>query len=501
MAMRSTTGRPVMGGGSRLLGRSPGDFYAPPIIGGTASRLFSMGTARKGVPAVNDQFELFGRPRSWDVNYTHAEGFCGVRWQPTWLRADGYYGSWEPAEGEVFRIHRKGASGVDARTAVFTCGANPSAVPVGDPVVLFEVDGYDGGVTRAASYEVLPGFTLPTRQKLVCTGGAGSAPWQPEGRRIIEVQFAEDLPAFDYAVPTFNAGWYQAQKLRMRHWSFYADASTRRMRWPLPWFSDNTKDLVLPNGGYADIGGLQHRPVWRDWSLEYLDFGASMVEELNRQEQEGLAYHLGDTDTTKCMIELENEPTRSWRDDADGPGYGTLLRDVWYPIARSAWGMDRTIGVSATSFKSIDSLRDDFDFTNPTGHNTFLMAHNYDGQFHIGPGGTVAIWSNIGESDYAADIIASRIAAYGYKGGGMSEAGTNAWEWWDYEAKVAEDERGRRLGRILTSMTRKNLDTWFWGFVGDGYNCVDIYDVGGKQIEQFWPGIRPYCVRADRTTT
>lgn len=496
------SGRPLLGAGSRLLLGSPPDASFPGIVPGPADLLFDMTVRRPGVPAVNDQFERFGEPRTWEANWTHPEGFCGVRWQPTWMRADGFYGSWEPAEGEVFRIRRKGASGQDAQTLVVTMGPNPAPVPVGDSLVVWEVDGYDGGVKHSSAL-ALSGWNLPLRSKLTVTACAPSAPWDDQGRREVEVDAGTALPAIDWTVPSYDSGggWMQ-QTVRARHWSFFVDASEHRLRWPLPWFRDNSLDLVLPNGGYVMLGGLQHRPVWRDWTIEYWDFGASLTEDLWRQECEGLAYWFGGTDPRRLAVELENEPTRPWRDTADGPGYGRLLAEVWYPVARAAWGMERTLGVKATSFGSVDSLRDDFDWTNPTGHNTFLCAHNYDGQFHLGPGGRVATWGSIGETDYAADMLASRIAQYGFAGGGFTEFGTNRWEWWDAAATVADDERGRRLGRGLTSLAARGLSQWVWGLTGDGYNCCGIYDMGGGQmIESAFPGMRPYCMRAGRTTT
>ncbi len=504
------TGGGVLAGGSgKPLLRSDLGLAAPPGIGGPSDLIFGMTSARPGVPGVNDQFERFGEPRTWEVNWTNPEGFAGVRWQPTWMRADGYYGSWEPAEGEVFRIRRKGVSGQDQQILTVTCGPNPAPVPAGDSVVLWEVDGYNGGVRRNSA-KALSGYNLPLRTKMTVVASRPSATWDANGRREIDIDAGVPLPAIDHVIPSFvdqerNETW---QSMRLRHWSFYVDGSVNRLRWPLPWFRDNSLELVLPYGGHVLLGGLQMRPTWRDWTLDWNDFGASLVEELWRKECEGLAYHFGASDPRRLAVELENEPVQPWNSGVSGNdiGYGPLLQDVWYPVARQAWGRERTLGVKATSFGSIDSLRDDFTFTNPSGDNTFLFAHNYDGQLHLGhPGGPLAIWADIGETDYVAEVIAGKIAQHGYKGGGMSEAGTNIYEWWLDENSnlipVSQEERGRRMGRLITSLTRKGLSMWAWGLVGDWYNCVGMYQDGTSIVEKYFPEMRPYCVRAGRTTT
>lgn len=507
MALISTTSTVLLGGQSKPLIRSPGDVASPALIGGPSELIFDMTTARPGVPGVNDQFERFGESRTWEANYTHPEGFAGVRWQPTWMRADGYYGSWEPAEGEIFRIRRKGTTGQGARTLVITAGPNPAPIPVGDSVVLWEVDGYNGGVRRNAFIN-LSGYNLPMRAKMTVTACTPSAPWDGEGRRIIEVDAGTELPAIDLTVQPFtdtqrNETW---QSMRVRHWSFYVDRSINRMRWPLPWFRDNTLDLVLPNNGYVMLGGLQMRPTWRDWSLDWNDFGASLVEQLWREECEGLAFYFGATNPKRLAVELENEPTRPWENQGGEIGYGQLLADVWYPVARRAWGRERTIGVKSTGFGSIDSLRDDFNWTNPNNDNTFLFAHNYDGQFHMNhAGGHLAIWANIGETDYAADVIATKMTRHGFKGGGFTEFGTSIYEWWQDAngdlIPVPQEERGRRMGRGLTSLTSRGLSQWSWGMVGDWYDNTAIYDDGPNRIQKYFPEMRPYCVRAGRTTT
>jgi hypothetical protein len=245
---------------------------------------------------------------------------------------------------------------------------------------------------------------------------------------------------------------------------------------------------------------LQGQPTWYDWTEDYRNFGASLVEELWRMECQGLADYFGSVDPAKVAVELENEPTRSWGTESAGVGYGDLLPDVWYGMARQIWGADRTLVVKGTNFGGLDDLLATYDFTNPTGHRTHLVTHNYDGQPHY-PNGNALNWGNIGETNWYADQLKKKIVDLGYTGGGMTEFGAGTHEWWDYNIVVSDAERGRRHGRILTSLTNQGLYLFPWGSVGDNHNASGIYNIDGHDIEAYHPGLRPYANRANSTTT
>ena len=380
---------------------------------------------------------------------------------------------------------------------VLVCGPNPAAVPAGDKVVLFQSLDYNGHVARTTSLN-LSGFNVPMRQKVNVLRSQGSANWDAEGRRIIEVDMGSALPAIDHYPDSIDGG----KTLRCRHWSFYKNAAQRELRHPLGWFRDLSKQSVN-GGGHIMLGGLQGQPTWFDWTEDYRVFGASLTEELWRLECEGLAYHLGDVDTAKLAVELENEPTREWGATGDGPGYGDLLPDVWYGMARTAWGADRTLVVKSTDFGGYDSLVSEFNWTNPTGHRTHLVTHNYAGQPHYNgkAGGNAMNFGSIGETDFYAKGVKDVINRLGYTGGGMTEFGVGHHEWWDYNATISNEEVGRRHGRMLTSLTNQGLYLMIWGSVGDDHNVCGIYNIDGHRIEAYNPEYRAYCNRSGATTT
>jgi signal transduction histidine kinase len=55
-------------------------------------------------------------------------------------------------------------------------------------------------------------------------------------------------------------------------------------------------------------------------------------------------------------------------------------------------------------------------------------------------------------------------------------------------------EAVRRRGVALTVNCPDNTG-WM---VGDAVRCSDIYNIGGRNIEAYWPGLRPYASRAGR---
>lgn len=507
MPILTTGGRPIAEGGL-IFSPSPANLTAPPIVQPPTDLVFNMAQTRPGVPGINDQFENLTRARDWTQNFKHpTEGFAGIRWQPGgWKRADGYYGSWQPAEGEIFRIQRKGTTGADLRTLVFTCGPNDAAIPVGDSVVCWYVPS-NGGVDKAQTSFNLSGYNLPLLSKLTVSASTGSATYDANGRRIVEVIADQDLPAIDYTVPTFSESNTTWRRMRLRHWSFYRNSATKAMRHPLGWFCGITLDNILPNGGYCMLGGIQHIPTWYDWTAEYRNFGASLTEELYKMEMQGLADRLGNTDPRKLAVEIpENESTKQWADSSSGVGYGTLLKSFFYPIARQIWGQERTLVLKATAFGSLDSMRDEFDFRCPTGENAHLATHNYDGQAHMHNNNNLAInFGNIGQTDYYAEQLAKKITDLGYKGGGMTEMGAYPQEWWDYSIKVSQEERGRRMGRMLTSFTNKGMYLFYWGMLGGdpttSLDMASIYTIDGANIGAVRPLMRPFASRGGLTTT
>lgn len=476
---------PMVGRGGVLLPNSGPN--VPALVRAPSSFNFGMATGpKKGWPGSNNQFEHFGTDRDWAANFSDpGEGFSGIRWQPTWVDVRGYHGLWEPAGGDVFRVRRKGTRGRDARTLVFEGGPNPAAVPVGDKVVFWAMDS-DGGANGDTALD-LSGWKLQLKTKYTVTASRGSAMGDANGRRIIEIDAGTTLPAIDHRPGGVQGPWYERRTLQHRHWSFYKNSATRELRHPLGWFVDLSLNSVLKNGGYLMLGGLQWTPTWWDWSREWSALGASLVEELWRLECEGLADHCGNADPNRLAVELENEPTQDYRLPG-GAGYGDLLASVWYPVARRAWGRDRTLVVKSTSFGALNSLLGEFDFACPTGDNAHLVFHNYARQIR-GPGGVYS-FEDIGQTDWIADQCRAKINALGYRGGGSTELGVAA----DH---VPEDrDRGQRLGRLLTSLTRRDLYMFVWSMVGDNVRCSDVRNVNGRRIEAYWPGISPYARRA-----
>lgn len=468
----------------------------PPATG--TGGVYDPVSVKRGWPLNNNQFEYFAASREWEHNFIHpTQGFAGIRWQPTWKRADGFYGSWEPAEVEVYHLYRKGSSGQDAQTLVLECGPNPASVPAGDKMVLFQVGDYNGSVVRNTSMN-LNGFNIPMRQKLNVLRSQGSTTYDTNGRQRIEIDVGSPMPAIDHWTGDSAGG---GKDLRVRHWSFYKNGATKELRHPLGWFKDLSITDTVSNGGYIMLGGLQGQPTWYDWTEDYRNFGASLVEELWRMECQGLADYFGSVDPAKVAVELENEPTREWSGTAENPGYGDLLPDVWYGMARQIWGSDRTLVVKGTNFGGLDDLLATFNFTNPTGHRTHLVTHNYDGQPHYPNGGSALNWGDIGQTNWYAQQLKAKITQYGYTGGGMTEFGAGPHEWWDYNVNVDDAERGRRHGRMLTSLTNQGLYLFPWGSVGDNHNASGIYNIDGHNIEAYHPGLRPYANRSGATTT
>lgn len=498
--LRSASGtiRPMATLAGVPLLNSPSSVAAPPLVVAPSEQLFAMQSARPGVPGINDQFEFLGVSRDWPLNFASTtEGFAGIRWQPTWMAIEGFYGQWEPAEGNVYRVQRKGTTGQDAQTLVFTCGPNTATIPVGDKVVIYHAIG-DGEPERTNSFN-LAGYNMPTRTKMTVTACTPSAANDVNGRRIIEVDAGTALPAIDYTTTTFAGQYADKTNLALRHWSFYANSATNQLRHPLGWFHDITVNSIIANGGYCILGGLQFAPTWNDWTRQYNAFGASLTEELFRLECEGLAYHFGNTDPKKLAVDLMNAPNSSWAASGGDAGYGQLLQDVFYPTARTAWGAARTLIVKPAGYGGMNSLLSEFNFTCPAGDNAHLAVANFDGQI-TWPNGTIN-FSAIDQTNWMADQLKQKIVSLGFAGGGMTAVGVAPHEIWDNSVLVADDERGRRLGRVLTSMTGQGLYAFAWGHCGDYYNVAGVRTVDGKNIEAYNTGLAPYARRSGITVT
>jgi hypothetical protein len=351
-------------------------------------------------------------------------------------------------------------------------------------VVLWKIAGYDGGVASDTSWNI-GGYNIPLKQKLPLIGSTPSPRWNGEASSYLEVQMPSELPAIDFVPGTWETG------MRVRHWSFWLDSQTKAPRRPCDSF-DFYAHQVIAAGGWFNSGGQQGQPVWRDWTCEYRDFG-SMTDELWRGEMDYLATTFANDDPRKVLIELENEPTREWADGPEGVGYGTLLRDVFYPIARE-YHPDATLGVKATAFGGLQSLIGEFDWTVPDGKNTFVLSHNYDGQVRDGNNEMVN-WASTYQANWYCDQLAAAVRRAGAHGGGMTEIGHRPWEWWDYNLPVSDAERGRRLGRMLTAANARGLFLSGWFRAGDANYCADLY--GGPpdsaRLELLWEGLRPFA--------
>lgn len=457
-----------------------------PAIGSPASALgFDLATGpKRGWPASNNQFDNFNAERDWAYNFANEEeSFAGIRWQPTWMNIQGFFGIWEPAGGDVLRVRRKGSSGRAARTLVFECAANPAAVPVGEPVVFWSMT-KDGGANEEVVLD-LSGYRLRLKQKHAVTASSGSAPYDPKGRRIIEIDAGQELPAIDHLPARVESQWGTMRSaLQHRHWAFYKDSGTRALRHPIARFTELSLHSVLANGGYVMLGGGQWVPTWWDWSREWSALGASLVEELWRLECEGLAESFGNTDPRRCAVELENEPTQDYRLPG-GAGYGDLLASVWYPTARRVWGRERTLVVKSTNWGAPDSMLKEFAVACPAGDNAHLVFHSYD---H-------GAWSDIAGTNRLAEQCRARIRTLGYRGGGTTEAGVRAGQ------VPSEADRGQRMGRLLTSLASRDLYLFAWSLTGDDVRCSEIQSIGGRRIEAYRRAMAPYARRAGLMTS
>lgn len=475
-----------------VVGEAPANVAAPTIIDAPPDLNFSLAALRSGVPGIVDANNMLALDRDWSQNFGHPDlSFSAVRWCPSWVRHDSHYGSWEPASADIYRIQRKGASGADAQTLVFTCSPNTASIPVGDSIVVWDSTA-ENVVTQNTSHD-LSGYALPTRSKLTVSACTPSALLSAAGRRLIEVNVGVALPAIDYS-PTFYAGEFvQKSTMQLRHWSFYKNSVAKTLRNPLTNYAKITHE-ALRGGGHVILGGSGFATSNHDWSKEYLAFGATLTTELFRLECEGLADTFGNTDPRKLAVELENYPVHTWATVGTVPGYSYLLSEVFYPVARLAWGQERTLIVKAPG-GTAGLLTGGFDFACPAGQNAHLAVHCLPGEVS-GPMGSIA-FTTIAQTDWLADQIGAKVTALGYRGGGVTSLGITP--------PVTVQAKAERLGRMLTSISNKQLYTFYYGNLGTDpattFDCANVYTVGGTRIEALHPAMRTYARRAGQMIT
>ena len=475
-------------------------------------------------PLTNNQFDNLGIARDWHATLNGPlHRYSGVRYQPTWFgqnadvsRPGGTaYPQWQCASARVYRAYRKGASGGDQRVLRLEIEHNTNRIRSGDQGWLYMLDGYAGSASGASSLD-LGGFSLPLKSKLTVTGSEPSPDDPIDSRAYVDITFPNDLPNINYSPPTFRPhDWapdYTEPQLIFVHHSFYADALTKRLRYPLSWHLDILKLDVLDNGGSVVVGGLQRLPVWSCWTT-FANFVGNhdLVFDLYKQEQEGLANHFGDTDPGRLCNELENEAVAGWTDDKARSeqnyanpqaaiGLRKSLLEYMYPMSRAAWGKDRTLIVKGPSFGSVDRVRDwdiDVAATWP-GDRVLLGNHNYAGSFapKIVPDGRQFWYQSRADADEHARQLVDRAAAMHMDGAIMTE--------WSSPNTTATAERGREIGMLHTALAAKGVPVAYWDLVGDLFGFAwaynDVPGSEGKTVQAVVPELRQYCGRAGRTS-
>lgn len=519
MSVLRSPGGGVLVSGRGPLGNAPGNVAAPAIVQPPAGLLWDYSTTEGGAklawPLTNNQFDnlvakVDGQERDWAATLSGAqERYGGVRYYYAWTNIlaqdwDGLttaYPAWQPAFREVFRVYRKGGSGQAVRTLVFECIHNTAAVPIGDTVWCYLTADFHGGVNPATSVNI-QGWNLPLFNKMRCTGSTASPDWPYASRSTVEVEFSSDLPPIDWTPPTYEPETWlpPVPMLYLVHHSFYADAAAKKLRAPYDWHWQLLKDQVLANGGHVVLGGYQGIPTWRCWTHLFNYFGELGVE-LYRMEKQALADFFGSTDPRKVLEELENEPVFDWLDGTNHDnklGFRRSLLEIMYPIARGAWGVERSFLLKGTSFGSINSLRDVWDLTNE-GHfgsgSNFIGNHNYDDQAKY-PDNRNLWYGSTEDCNYHAGLLKDTINRGKFKGGCMTEWGVPSW--------VAQPERAQKHGRLHTAMAKQGIPVAYWDLTGDAYGCSWLYrDVAGKEgklVQAMNGDFRAYSGKAGRTT-
>lgn len=448
---------------------------------------FLIGTNDLGRPGIVDYGNSMEKERDWEYSYINPnEGFMGVRWCPSWIRTDIQAAAWQPAGADIYRVQRKGNAGADARTLVLTCSPNSAQIPAGDPVVIWEASA-DDTVSTNTTHD-FNGYNLQLKSKLNISACIPSLLYDINGRQIIEIDTGEVLPVIDYLPPFFtnNFGVHKST-MQLRHWQFYVNSANKQLRLPFPYFFQNTRKAVL-SGANVILGGNQWAPTNYDWSKDYFNFGASLTEELFRKECEGLANYFNDLPPSHLAVELENKVFHHWENIGSTIGYKSLLNDVWYPIARTAWGQERTLIVKGPG--NANGTLSYFDWSPPNGERAHLAVHANNTEL-VGPNGGISL-ASIAESDWLAVALRDKINDLGFSGGGVTELRI------DYPNNTVD--KAKKMGRVLTSFKNNNLYTWYYGHIGTNPdftpNVADVFSVNGFRIEALFPEMRAHASRA-----
>lgn len=464
--------------GSRVFmikGKAPANASADAPSGPSTDLNFAVTAARPGVPGINDPGDRLAYHRDWTFNFSTPEaGFSGIRWNPSWIRTPYDQSVWQHVNADIYRIHRKGTVGADLQTLVFTCSPNTQTIPAGEPIVVW--DSTTGNDVVQNTSHSLSGFALPTRSKLTVSASTPSAMFDTNGRRSIEVNFGTNLPVIDFS-PTWVNG---KSTMQLRHWRFYANTATKELRHPLKSLAQITKSNALPNNGYIILGGNEFEPAGYDWAQDYLNFGASLTEELFRLEQEGLANEFGATDPRRLAVELESKVFHSWATVGATPGYRVLLNDVFYPIARTAWGQERTLLVKGPGgYGGVAG----FDWRPPTGQNVHFVVHTTDAEINM---------TNIASTDFAAGVIKGKIDSLGFRGGGITSL--------SIVPPIDVVLKAQRLGRMLTSGTNSGLYVFYFASLGTDpattLSAADVFVINGARVESVPHEMAPYASRS-----
>jgi len=495
MATLSSGTHPLRRGLGPVLKNHGPNIAAPAIVTPPAAKLFDY-SAKLDWPMTNNQFDNLGLSRDWywTLNGTQHR-YGGVRYQPTWqFKGRGAFPGWQPAIDRVDRVYRKGASGAALRTLVFEREHNTNQIRAGDTCWLYLVGDFEGSANPATSVDV-GGFSLPLKKKLTVAACTPSPDNPADSKSYVEVTFTQDLPAVNYTPPALGTN---DPKLLFVHHSFYADATTRRLRYPLSWHLDILKNDVLGNGGHVVVGGLQRIPTWACWTTwaNYIgDYG--LVFEQYRMEQEGLAYHFAGSDPTRLVNELENEAVLTWTPTTDQPlGLRQSLIDYMMPIARTAWGPDYTLIAKAGGFGGLNDIWAwDIDVAATFGDSNVLLGnHNYASNYAPRRRGGNQLWyDDTSDCNYHMDSLKSIASTYKFKGAIITE----------YSAPNTDpvDLRGRFLGKFHSAATRAGIPLCYWDLVGDLFGCSWLgTNVPGApataNVQRIEPELWPYCGKA-----